>query len=248
MSDLTTRDVEYDHDGARMIGSLTLPAGFPDQRRTPVLLCPDAYGVGEHVIGLAGNLAVLGHPVFVADLWGERRQPVDQAEFGPMIGAMADDRPRWLGRVRAAHEALLAQPELTGARVAMLGYCFGGSSVLEYVRTGGDVMAAASIHGGLDIIDVDWSAASAAAVLLCAGEEDPMATPQMRHDLTSAMGGVGIDWQLHVYSNTVHAFTSPHAKNSPRPDVVAYNARSTARAWTATLDFLREADALTTAA
>lgn len=247
MSDLKTRDVEYQHDGTRMIGWLTLPAGSPEQWGTSVLLCPDAYGVGEHMVGIAADLATQGHPVLVADLWGERRQPVDQAEFGPMIGAMAADRDCWLGRVRTAHEALLAQPELAGVRVAMLGYCFGGSSVLEYVRTGGDVVAAISIHGGLDIIAFDWSTASGAAVLLCTGEEDPMATPKMRLDLTSAMTAAGNDWQLHVYSDTVHAFTSPKAKSSPRPEVVAFNPRSAARAWAATLEFLREADASTTA-
>ncbi|HTW15616.1 MAG TPA: dienelactone hydrolase family protein [Nocardioides sp.] len=233
----STTDVEYDDGRTRMIGSLTVPSAVSC---ATVLLLPDAYGVGEHAIGLAGRLAEHGHPVLVADLWGERRQPADQAEFGPMIGAMAADRTQWIGQVDAAHRALRAQPGLGTAPVVLLGYCFGGSSALEYVRTGGDVAGAVSVHGGLDILDHDWSAASSSPVLLCTGEDDPMATPEMRHDLTSAMDAAGNDWQLHVYSDTVHAFTSPMAKDSPRPDVVAYSARSTTRAWASTLAFLRE--------
>lgn len=237
---LVQRDVEYHHDDTRMIGSLTLPAGPADSWGATVLLFPDAYGVGEHALGLAAALAGEGHPVLVADTWGERRQPADQGEFGPLIGAMASDRERWLGRLRAAHAVLLAQPELAERPVVLLGYCFGGSSALELVRTGTDVAGAVSVHGGLDIIDFDWSTASDAAVLLCTGEDDPMATHEMRAQLTAAMDAAGNDWQLHVYSDTVHAFSSPKAKGSPRPDVVAYSARSTARAWAATLTFLRE--------
>jgi dienelactone hydrolase len=237
MSGPSTIDVEYADAGTRMIGSLSVPA---DVAGPAVLLVPDAYGVTEHAIGLAQRLAAEGHPVLVADLWGERRRPADQAEFGPMIGALVADRDRWLGRVAAAHTALREQPGLAGLPVVLLGYCVGGSSALEYVRTGGDVAGAASIHGGLDLLAPDWSAASAPAVLVCTGEDDPMATPQQRADLTAALSGAGSDWQLHVYSDTVHAFTSPRAQDSPRPDVVAYSARSTARAWAATLGFLRD--------
>lgn len=245
MTGPSVTDVEYDDGSTRMIGALVVPTRVSGPT---VLLLPDAYGVGDHVLGLAHRLGEHGHPVLVADLWGERRQPADQAEFGPMIGAMAADRDRWIGRVEAAHAALRGRPGIAAAPVVLLGYCFGGSSALEYVRTGGDVAGAISIHGGLDIVDHDWSAASAAPVLLCTGEDDPMATPQMRRDLTTALDGAGTDWQLHVYSDTVHAFTSPMAMGSPRPDVVAYSARSTARAWDATLHFLGEVDAARPAA
>jgi dienelactone hydrolase len=241
MSDLPIRDVEYrDGYGTRMIGAFVSSAR--ESRRTAVLLLPDAYGVSGHMTGLAVRLAAHGHSVLVADLWGDRRQPADETEFGPMIGAMVADRSRWLGRVRAAHAALTDQLSTEDSPVALLGYCFGGSSALEYARTGGDVAGTVSIHGGLDIVAFDWTAAQPAPVLLCTGEDDPMATAAMRAQLTTAVSGVGIDWQMHVYSRTVHAFTSPRAQDSPRPDVVAYQPRSAARAWRATLNFLRELD------
>ncbi|MFD7811529.1 dienelactone hydrolase family protein [Streptomyces sp. NPDC059785] len=240
MSDVTTRDVEYWHDANLHLGHVCVPKTGPT--RAAVLLLPDAYGVTQHMIDIAARLADQGHPTLVADLWGNRLLPGGQNEFGPLIGAMANDRETWLGRVRAAHTALLDQPEIKTRDVVLLGYCFGGSSALEYQRTGGAVAGAISVHGGLDIIDFDWSSASDAPVLVCTGADDLMATAGMRADLTSAMSKADIDWQMHVYSRTVHAFTSPMAKSSPRPDVVAFNARSTARSWQATLRFLSEID------
>ncbi|MEU6606341.1 dienelactone hydrolase family protein [Streptomyces shenzhenensis] len=240
MSDVTAYDVEYWHDATRLLGHVRLPGA--GRTGTAVLLLPDAYGVTEHMIGIAGRLADRGHAVLVADLWGNRLLPVDQAEFGPLIGAMAHDRERWLGRVRAAHAALLEQLETRDTAVVPLGYCFGGSSALEYARTGAEVSGVISVHGGLDIIEFDWSAAGDAPVLVCTGADDPMATADLRANLASALSGADTDWQMHVYGNTVHAFTSPLAKSSPRPDVVAYSARSTARAWAATLGFLDEID------
>ena len=240
MRDVIAYDIEYWDDATRLLGHVCAPAG--ERTGATVLLLPDAYGVTKHMISIARRLAEEGHAVLVADLWGDRLLPADQVEFGPLIGAMANDRERWNRRVRAAHEALLAQPEIGTTAVVLLGYCFGGSSALEYVRTGTEVTGVISVHGGLDIIEFDWSEAGQVAVLLCTGEGDPMATADMRTALTSGMTKADIDWQMHIYSQTVHAFTSPMAKSSPRPDVVAYSARSTARAWDTTLRFLQEID------
>ncbi|MFE1320765.1 dienelactone hydrolase family protein [Kitasatospora phosalacinea] len=240
--DVTARDIEYWHDTTRLLGHLCAPAG--ERTGAAVLLLPDAHGVTRHAVGLAHRLAARGRTVLVADPWGDGRLPADQAEFGPLIGAMAADRPHWMRRVRAAHEALLARPEADHTdRVALLGYCFGGSSALEYTRTGHRVAGVVGVHPGLDTVADDWSAAGPAPVLACVGDGDPLGSAAMRTALTAGMAAAGVDWQLHVYGGTVHAFTSPHAKDSPRPHVVAYHARSTERSWDATLRFLAEIDA-----
>ncbi|HWK91045.1 MAG TPA: dienelactone hydrolase family protein [Luteimicrobium sp.] len=239
MSDLVSRDVEYTHDGDRMVGYLCAPAA--DRPRGTVLLVHDAFGLGPDTVALAHRVARLGLTVFAADVWGDRTLPASDAEIGPLIGGMVADRARWTGRVAAAQEAAVAQPEATGDLVG-LGHCFGGSALLEHLRVGGDLRAVAAIHPGLDLLDGDWSTpVSPTSVLVCVGADDPMATEPMRHDLESALTRHGVDWQTHVYSGTVHAFTSPGARHSPAPDVVAYHPRSAARAWAATTQLLAEA-------
>jgi len=229
--------VEYKHDGTRLVGYACTPA---DQGTFPAVLpIHDAYGVSEDMIGIAHRLAFEGHPVFVADVWGEGLLPREDSEIGPLIGAMVADRGRWLGRIAAAHQTLSQQTGFANRKVVLLGYCFGGSAALEYLRTGAQVAGVASIHGGLDLLADGWSAARPTPVLACTGSEDPMATAEMLSALPNSMTRSGMDWQTHLYSGTRHAFTSPKAAHSAVPEVVAYNPVSAARAWDATLRFLR---------
>lgn len=245
MTQAASRDVAYQHEGTRMLGLVMAPRGEAagDSSAAAVLLVHDAFGLGEEMIGNATRLAEAGHPVFLADVWGERATPSSVTEIGPLISGMAQDRDRWLGRIAAAHAALDAQPEFTGRPPALLGYCFGGSSALEYLRTGAAVAGVAAVHPGLDLLDQDWSTPGSGSVLLMIGTDDPMATPDMRHRLQEHLSSAGLDHQFHLYSNTTHAFTSPKAAGSPRPEVFAYNARSAARAWAATTGFLAELSA-----
>lgn len=248
MNALVTRDVEYWHAGTRMLGHACAPPPEPGSPHSPgVLLIHDAFGVSDHMIRTAYRLAELGHPVFVADVWGQRRVPSADAEIGPLIGGMVGDRDRWLGRLRAAHSALAEQPEFDGRSVVLLGYCFGGSSALEYLRTGtGTVAGVIAIHPGLDLVDDDWTSPASAPVLICTGVDDPMATAEMRARLETAMSAGRLDWQVHLYSDTAHAFSSPHAIDSAMPGV-AYNPRSAARSWQATLRFLGDVAAMSPA-
>lgn len=239
MTETATRDVEYWHEDSRMVGLVCAP-----QRSvvgaTGVLLIHDAFGISDEMVAKARRLAEVGHPVFMADVWGDRRTPTSELEVGHLLASMAADRSRWMARIAAAHRTLATQPEFAERPVALLGYCFGGSSALEYLRTGAEVAGVAAIHPGLDLLEQDWSAASSGAVLTCIGADDPMANATMRATLATALDTTCLDWQAHVYSDTTHAFTSPKAANSAKPELFAYHPRSTARAWAATTSFLAE--------
>lgn len=241
MTQLTQRDVEYAHDGTIMKGVLCAPsaaAGAPG-----VLLVHDAFGLTDETLDVARGLTELGFAVFAADVWGDRTQPQHESDIGPLIGSMVSDRSRWMARMQAAHATAVEQPEIDGASLVAMGYCFGASSALELLRSGADLRGVISVHGGLDLleVDADWSAAETSArVLICSGAEDPMATPEQCRALQSALSQADIEWEFDLYSNTKHAFTSRRAKNSPHPEVIAYNERSATRAWDATTRLLTE--------
>ncbi len=242
MAEIVTRDVAYEHDGDRLLGLVCAPEGASSL--PAVVLIHDAFGLGEEMRANARRIAELGFAVFAADVWGGRLTPASDTEIGPLIGSMVSNRERWIARVALAHEVAAAQPEIDGEALVSLGYCFGGSSALEYARTGGRVRGVVAIHAGLDLIDFDWSAVSpdrAPAVLVCTGAEDPMAAPEHWQRLKAAMNGAGVDWELDLYSGTVHAFTSLRAQHSPNPGLFLYHPRNAERAWQATARFLREA-------
>ncbi|TDP93400.1 dienelactone hydrolase [Leucobacter luti] len=266
MIELVTRDIAYRHGGTEMLGLLVAPTGATGL--PSVLLVHDAFGLGTETQSIASRLAALGLTVFAADVWAGRQLPASPAEIGPLIGSMVADRAQWHGRVAAAHAAAITQPEVDPRAVVGLGHCFGGSSVLELLRTGALLDASASsgagaasvtlrgvvaIHAGLDLLAEDWDTAAAAGaakkadagwlaprVLICSGADDPMATPEQRRVVQAGLDRAGIDWELDLYSGTVHAFTSPNAAHSPEPEVFNYHPANAGRAWSATLRFLRE--------
>lgn len=244
---LTDRDVPYDHDGVRMLGYACAPAASTDPLPA-VFLVHDAFGVGEDMRATARRYAEQGVAVFAADVWGDRTTPVTGEEIGACIGGMVADRETWHARLRAAYRAMQTQPGFDPARVALVGYCFGGASALELLRTGSatpGLRGIVSIHGGLDLVPDDWSASAAGdgdpvRVLLCSGADDPMATPDMLTAVERGLGTVGAAWEVDLYGDTVHAFTSPHASLGGPPEVVAYNPVAERRAWGATTRFLTE--------
>ncbi|MFF2370534.1 dienelactone hydrolase family protein [Agromyces sp. NPDC058110] len=255
MAELTQRDVAYEANGTRMIGCLVAPVGAAGDAagavastlaagcsapRPGILLVHDAFGLGADTIALAARYAELGYAVFAADVWGERTEPQSGVDIGRLIGSMAGDRDEWMSRLAAAHTAAAEQPEFDADRTVVVGACFGGSSALEYVRTGARVIAAVSIHGGLDLVAHDWSAATGSAtVLLCTGADDPMAAPEHWQPVKAGLTSAGIDWEFDLYSGTRHAFTNPKTDALGMPGA-AYHARNAARAWARTVHFLGE--------
>ena len=239
MVELVETDIPYGAAELGMLGLLVAPigaAGLPT-----VVLVHDAFGLGPDTIEIARRIAALGYTVFAADVWGRRLTPTHDGDIAPLIGGMVAQREDWLQRIAAANEAAREQPEVDAAEVVLIGHCFGGSSVLEHLRAGGTARGAVSIHGGLDLIDFDWTDAQPGqSVLLCSGADDPMATAAQREQLCSAMSAADVEWELDLYSGTVHAFTSERVKDSKAPHVVAYHAKSAARAWEATLRFLHD--------
>ncbi|MEL5991803.1 dienelactone hydrolase family protein [Microbacterium phosphatis] len=238
MTDVIERDVAYAHGDTRMLGWFVAPAGAAGA--PVVVLVHDAFGLGSALKSLARRYADLGYAVFAADVWGDRREPASGDDIGRLIGSMAADREDWLGRIGAAHVAAASQPEVAAERIASVGYCFGGASVIEYVRTGGISRGIASIHGGLDLVAQDWSAPTATArVLLCTGADDPMAAPRHWQPIKAGLTAAGIDWELDLYGGVQHGFTNPKSDDLPTPGV-AYDPRAAARAWASTQRFLAE--------
>jgi dienelactone hydrolase len=248
MAEITRRDVEYQLGATALRGLLVAPADAANL--AAVVLIHDAFGLGDDMVAIADKLAARGLTVFAADVWGERTTPTAQTEIGPLIGSMAEDRTEWQARIAAAHRVAAEQPEVDAENIALLGYCFGGSSALEFLRTGGQVRGVIAIHPGLDLLEHDWSAAAASRTQVydAVGSIDPMATREQRLRLEDDLTGAGADWEIDLYSRTTHAFTSRHSQNSPHPELFDYHPRNAARAWQATTRVLDELFPQTTGA
>lgn len=231
MAGITERDVVYSAielgaaEAPQLRGMLVAPAGAV--AGPSVVLIHDAFGLGNQMIETARSLAQMGLSVFLADVWGDRAQP-KQDEISNHIGRMKGNPAIWQARIAAAHETAKQQPEIDAERLANMGYCFGGSSALEYLRLGGGVIATVAVHPGLDLIEYDWQPRDA-RVLVTLGAIDPMATAEQRAQLDQALSDAGVDWELALYSHTKHGYTSEGARFAPENPVVGYHERNAKR-------------------
>lgn len=240
MTELQSNSLEYFFGAQRLIGFL---AGPPAQAaRAGVVLIHDAFGVGDFVREQALRLGAQGYAVLAADIWGEGRELRDAAEIGPMIGRVAGDRAQWMGRIDAAVETLARSAYLDISRIALAGYCFGGASALEYLRTQRNVAGVVSLHGGLDLVGQDWRAArTTSKALVLSGAQDPMASESSLAFLQRGLTQSGVDWEVNLYGHVRHGFTRPDAHRANQPQVIAYSESAARRSWLAMSRFLQEA-------
>lgn len=156
---------------------------------------------------------------------------------GALMAPFASDRAKLRQRINAALQAVRTLPQVDGLRVAAMGFCFGGMCVLELARSGADVKGVISIHGIFAPGNVSNQAISA-KVLCLHGHDDPMAPPEQVLAFEQEMTQAKVDWQVHVYGGTMHAFTNPVANN---PDFgTVYSEKAANRAYQSVAYFLEE--------
>jgi len=240
VSNISGSDFEYAFGQTRMRGYLAV-ANEGVAKRPGVLIVHDAFGLDPHCIAVADRLASKGFAALAVDLWGERRQFTESEAVRSAIADLLCDRDTWMGRVEAARRALVAQTNVDPTRIAAIGYCLGGSTVLEFARLGSDIAGVVSFHGGLDLVGAEWDAAGVRAKLLvCTGAEDPLVPWTALTTFQDNLRNGGVNWELDIYSRAKHSFTRPDAAARSTPERSGYDPQADRRSWRAMLNFLSE--------
>ena len=156
-----------------------------------------------------------------------------------MAGTVRTDRVLLRARVRAGLDALRASDLVDAGQIAAIGYCFGGTAVLELARSGADVAGVVSFHGGLNSPAPEDGKNIKAKVLVLHGADDPFNSPENIAAFQQEMRAGGVDWQMVSYGGAVHAFTQKAAGNDPSKGM-AYDERADRRSWQAMRAFFGE--------
>ncbi|HEY0973895.1 MAG TPA: dienelactone hydrolase family protein [Solimonas sp.] len=211
--------------------------------RPLLVLVPNWLGTNAANRKQAAEIAGKDYVVFVADMFGRDRQPADTTAAGKAVGALYGDRALLRTRVTAAKREALAQIKRAKlpadpARVAAIGFCFGGASVLELARTGDDVAAVVSFHGNLSLEAPAENQPIRTRILALHGDADPYVPAAQVEAFLTEMRAAKPDWQLVSYGGAVHSFTDPDAN---LPGQAMYDARIAKRAFDEMRRFLDEA-------
>ena len=238
--DVQQKIIEYKDGDTVLAGVLVFNAAAKAPVKLPgVIVVPDWMGVGPFVIERAAKLVELGYIAFVADIYGKNVRPTNPQEAGAQAGKYKKDRPLLRSRVNAALTVLRDQPSCDAGRLAAIGYCFGGTTVLELARSGAPVAGVVSFHGGLDSPTPADAKNIHGKVLALHGADDPLVPPAEVAGFQEEMRAASVNWQFTAYGGAVHAFTNPRAGNDPSKGA-AYNEQADRRSWQAMTEFLRE--------
>ncbi len=236
---MITKTVEYRQADTVLEGFLAYDDSVSG-KRPGVLVVHEWNGLGDYVKKRAQQLARLGYVALCADIYGKGIRPgtVEAAakEAAKYRGA---DRSLLRARALAGLEKLRRQPMVDSDRIAAIGYCFGGTAVLELARSGADLRGVVSFHGGLDTPNAADAKNIRGKVLVLHGADDPHVPPPQVAAFEDEMRKGGVDWQMVLYGGAVHSFTNTGSGNDPSKGV-AYNKKADLRSWEAMMTFFKE--------
>lgn len=233
--------VAYSAEGVEFVGTVFLPTGSGPA--PGVLVAHESPGVTRHTLDAAERLAGLGFVALTVDYQGGGVPLTDRHEMMRRYAWFMADPSHIRTRLQSALDTLLAQPRVDPARIAAVGYCYGGTAVLELARGGADLKAVAGFHSGLQTARPQDAANIKGKVLVQIGADDPVVLADQRVAFEQEMTAGGVDWRMQVFGNTGHSFTNPEIDAYGLPGF-SYQADSDRRSWDAMKALFDEAGLL----
>jgi dienelactone hydrolase len=231
---MKTEAKKYQDGSAQLIGFFAWNDALAD-KRPGILVVHAGPGLDDHTKGRAKQFAETGFVAFACDMYGEGvaggRQRVMSA-----LNDLRHNRAKLCARASAGIEVLRAHPLVDG-RLAAVGYCFGGLTVLELARGGASLSGVVSVHGSLGTTVSAESGKIQAKILVCHGALDTHVSMTQVNGFVDEMNKAGADWQLVIYSGAMHGFAHDGGPNLPG---VAYHAQADARSTHHIRNFLSE--------
>lgn len=230
---LVTKPLRHDHGGVAFEAYACWDDASPAARPL-VLIAPTFWGRSAFEESKARSLAELGYVAVAIDIYGVEHWPEgDNDRAWAAMNTVDHDRALLKARMLASLDtALAAGMPVDAQKVAAIGYCYGGKSVLDLARCGADVAGVVSFHGAYDpppFANGDIKA----KILILHGWDDDLGPPELVVKLASELTESGADWQLHAYGHTDHAFTNPAR-------IGMYSPAADRRSWQAMRNFLDE--------
>lgn len=227
------------HDGATQLQGYWVAAECHLQNPPPVVLIVHQWmGISAHEKAQAQKLAAACYDAFVIDIYGKGNKPQSKQEAGKLAGLYKKDPALALSRMTAALE--FAKSRNQSGKIAAIGYCFGGTMVLDLARSGAEIAGVVSFHGGLATTrPAPEKGTVKAAVQVLHGAADPHVPPAEVTAFMQEMDAADADWHLVHYAAAVHAFTHEDAGDDVASGA-AYNEKAAKRSWHAATGFLKE--------
>ena len=233
-----TKKVTYKAGSVECVGHLAWDDAIAGPR-PGVLVVHEWWGLNDYARGRAEQLAKLGYVAFACDMYGQGKVTQHPSEASQMAAAVRMNAAEWQARAVAALDVLKQQPQCDKEKLAAIGYCFGGSTVLQLAFTGADLDAVATFHGSLPVPTPEQAKRTKASILVCHGALDSFIPEESIQKFRAALDAAGADWEMVYYAGTRHSFTDPGA-DKHGVEGLKYNKTADERSWAHMLQLFQE--------
>lgn len=203
------------------------------QKALPCVLVAHAWrGQDDFAREKAESLAKLGYVGVALDIYGEAIEVKTSEEAASLMQPLFYNRRELQKRMKAGFDAIKVHPKVDSSRIGGIGLCFGGLAIIELLRSGADIRGVVSFHailGNKNAEIVPIAEGIKGSVLMLHGACDPLVTHEDIQMTQDEFEKAGVDWQMHIYGHTYHAFTVPEA--SDKAIGLMYNPVSDQRSW-----------------
>jgi dienelactone hydrolase len=237
LAEVQTETVTYQDGDQTLTGYLAYDDAI-DGKRPGVLVVHEWWGLNDYAKRRAEMLAELGYVAFAADMYGDNRVTKHAADAKGWMQQITSNVEGWRTRAMAGLDVLRQQPQTDAERLAAIGYCFGGATVMQMAYGGADIDGVVSFHGSLPAPPADLGSI-APSVLAAHGSADGFVPTETVRAFEDGLARIGADWQLVTYGGARHGFTNPNA-DEYGIDNVAYDPKADQRSWLLMQGFLEE--------
>lgn len=235
------KEVAYSANGTTLKGYIAYDDAVKG-KRPAVLVVHEWWGHNDYARKRANMLAELGYVALAVDMYGDGKQALHPDDAGKFAGEVSKNKPMAKARFEAAMKVLRKNKHVNGHKLAAVGYCFGGSVVLNMAREGEDLKGVASFHGGLGTDAPAVTGKVKAQIRSFTGADDKMIPAAQVEGFKQEMEKAGVNYKTVVYPGVMHSFTNPdadaYAKKFSLP--LAYNAEADKDSWAQLQVFLAD--------
>ena len=228
--EVRTQTIQYPHQDISLQGFLAYDDAV-EGKRPGVLVVHEWWGLNDYARRRATQLASLGYIALAIDMYGDGKTTNSAEQAGHWSGAFRGSS-LMRDRAQAGLALLIKQEQVDPHRVAAIGYCFGGTTVLQLAYSGADLQGVVSFHSSLPSPDPHdmQPGRIKAAILACHGAKDTFVSPERIADFKAKLSATDADWTMITYGEAQHSFTNPGA-SARNIRGLAYDADADRRSW-----------------
>ena len=209
-AEIVEEPVDFEHNGAQHRGYIYYD-NSDSAERPGILVVHEWWGLNAYARERARQMAADGYVAFAMDMYGADKVTEHPEQAREWMTQTTSNIADWQKRAQLGVELLRAHEMTDGKNIAAVGYCFGGSTVMQLAYSGADVKGVVTLHGSLPPASADQAEAIKAAVLVEHGNADPFIPEERVHQFRAALDAAEADYTFNGYDGVLHGFTNPEA-------------------------------------